>query len=309
MAEEGLQDQPLPGMDPGTTPGAAGDESSPGSGSQEPYFGKYKTKEEAARGFDNLAASNMDLKEQLEDMKDQMQGLLNQQAPAPGSPPPQEAPQVPVALSASFKDRWNAGDYPGAIGDMMKNEVGGLIKTEITNALNSVSKRQDDMDEASGRRATDAIIARYEADEKGHPGFAKLKPIIFQTVREEQRANKEWGKGMDTEKLIHMLYLNAREQNPDLVNQGAGARAASVTAGGAGAGVSGGAEGGAPGASFKYEPRKLPRKAWSDLGLEWHPHQYKLSHEDMKNIRKTEELVRLEQALAVERKRLMSGVA
>lgn len=309
MAEEGLLDQALPGMEPGTTPDAAGDEASPGSGSQETYFGKYKTKEEAAKGFDNLAASNMDLKEQLEDMKDQMAEMLAKQAPAPGSPPPQEAPQVPAALSSTFKERWNTGDYPGAISDLMKNEVGGMIKGEIQNALTHVSKRQDDMDEAAGKRATDAIIARFAADEKGHPGFEKLKPIIFQTVREQQRANKDWGKGMDTEKLVHMLYLDAREQNPDLVNQGAGARAAAVSAGGAGAGLPGGQEGVASGATWKYEPKKLPRKAWSELGLEWHPHQYKLSNEDMKNIRKTEQLARLEQALANERKRLMSGVA
>lgn len=304
MAEEATavaESPSLPGMEPGTTPESqAGAPGTPGSEAKKLILGKYETDEAAAKGHQSLIDTNVDLKEQLEDLKDVVNDLqqARQVQPDPAAPAAPEAPPLPAG---SFQENWNKGSYDDAIKGMIKGEVGGLVSGEVQKALKDVRDNQTSLQEKMVAEATNRTIAMFEADHENHPGFKELKPAIFQSVREKRRVNKNFGTGMETAELVHLLYLEEREKNPDAVDKAAKARAAAISGGG---GASGTEEISSETQPIALGPRKLKPKAWRDLNMAWNPDQYKFSDEDKRNMRKTVELMEWERAIRQQRERI-----
>lgn len=292
----------LPGMEPGTTPGAkGGEEVSPSKTPEKKLIlGKYENETEAAKGFQSMVDTNVDLKGQLEEIKDQMAVMLREREVRPD---PQAVPETSPqdrGFSAEFRKKWEDKDYHLA----MDERAEGVVNKRLEAAKAEFKKQTDKMEEQMAEAATNEILRRFETDTENHPGFAELKPAIFQRSREMKRENPNYGAGMPTEDLVHMLYLYVADKNPDVMNKARTSRAAAVTSPG----------GGSPGeipsegqAEIKLESRKLPRSAWKELGFEYNPDQYKLSREDKKNIRATIELMYMERAMAAERKKILAG--
>lgn len=306
MADDAIavaETQNLPGMEEGTTPKSrAGEEVTPGSEPKKLILGKYKTDEEAAAGHQSLISTNVDLKNQLEDLQDVVTELQNARpvTPEPATPEPSPLP------TGDFQKQWNAGDYDKAIGGMIKDGLSGQVSEQVQKALKDVTANQKTMNEKMIAEATNRVVSMFEGDHENHPGFKELKPAIFATVREKQRINKNFGAGMETAELLHLLYLEEVNKNPDAVDKAAKARAAAISGGGGASGIDDPAPEGEP---VTLGPRKLKPKAWRDLGLEWNPDQYRFSDEDKKHMRQTVELMEWERAIRQQRERLQRSRA